>query len=601
MGLVEQGWNISCLSSSPTDAYNTNHVPENNTVQIKLKGNCQGRDGCYLVVCQGENEQWEEDNQRLEECKNHSPFERLPDYNSWEGGRTWGEWCSHIEEQMGNTFQSSQGCRSGVSEVDAVLPNSSDPNIPRFVLTNRFNNYHFAPGPIETTITLNNAYDHIPYQFYAFGRGGQNNLATGQIEGESRSQQQGQLTFNFGEEGNVSKCVTITWDPYGRVFDSQSLEPIANIKVNLLDKDKKPVSQITKNYDITGSNGVFNIQVEKEGFYYMSVNTPSTHEFVLNPKLNPNYKYIYSDLYYPNNSFFEKAGIPTHHDIPLNPLGPPYRSSIVIYEKSLNQMDMGNNVKFEGKVSHPLARICLIGEISKKEYACTQADKIGQFQIFINKSSYPQEALIIKTAKVNPNNINQFVSQSVNLESLLTPIQILANKTTARFEPLIRYIEGYVYNSKGLPATNADVFIRLKADNKIVGRLKTDKNGFIKINSSQLPLFDYYLELRSDNNEIIKINTSKFISQNKDYLEKNNINPMINRQDDSKNINENNQNIYKNITENNKNTLDSKNLNNNKTFNFEIKAFLLLFVIIILIIIAFLIFIYIKKKSLLTN
>lgn len=601
LGLVEQGWNISCLASSPAAGFNTNHVPGSHTVQINLKGQCQGGEGCYLVVCQGPNEQYYEDQARLEECAKHDGGEELPEANTWTqpgtGAHTWGAWCSHIEQQIGDTFESAQGCSSGIPEVDAILPNSGDPTIPTAVVENMNGNYHFAPGLIETVITLNNAYDHIPYQFYAFGQAGQTVVDNGGgAEGDDRSQQQAQLTtFDFEAEGNASQCVTITWDPYGRVFDSQSLEPIPGIKVNLLDENKTPAKQITKNYDVTTSNGVFNIQVEKEGTYYMSLNVPSTHEFTKTPKLNPNFEYIYSDIYYPDIGFFEKVGVPTHHDIPLSPLGTPYRSDVLVYLKSLNQMDMGDSIKLEGKVSHPLARVCFVGETSKKQYSCDQADKIGQFQIFISKLNYPQEALTIKTTKVDPNNLKQFVSQSVSLEGLLTPVPTSTSKEVLKFEPLLRYIEGYVYDDQGLIKSNTEVLIKLKADDKIVGRLKSDDNGYIKITSSQLPLFDYYLEV-SSNNVPIKTNTSKFISQNKNYLEENNINPMIDRTPEG---------IEKKYPNNTNNQILNKeinpNINNlvNKTgvSSIKVEIYLLIFIIVILIAIAFGVFIYIKKHS----
>jgi hypothetical protein len=534
LGLVEKGWNITCLASSPTADFDTNHVPGNHTVQINLKGQCQAAEGCYLVVCQGPNEQYYEDQARLEECQRHDPNEELPAANSWEGERTWGAWCAHVEEQIGDTFESVQGCKSGVAEVDAILPNSSDQTIPTAIVPNMADQYHFANGSIETTITLNGAYDHIPYQFYAFGQGGTiTELGTG-AEGNDRSQQLGQInTFELGAEGNVGKCVTITWDPYGRVFDSQSLEPISNIQVNLLDELKKPVKQITKNYDITSTNGVFNIQVEKQGNYYMAVNPPVTHEFIANPKLNPNYKYIYSDIYYPDQMFFEKVGVPTHHDIPLNPKGTPYHSDIIIYEQSLNQMDLGNSVKFEGKVSHPLANICLQGEITKKNYVCNQADKIGQFQIFINKKNYPQEALIIKASKVDPNNIAQFIQLSVRVESLLTPVPGKTLSKEFRFEPLLRHLEGYVYDNQGQIASKAQVNIRLKQDKKLIHKTISDDKGYIKITSENLPLFDYYIEVvPSQSSKPMVVTTSNFINNNEDFIKSEKLNLMTVTKDD---------------------------------------------------------------------
>ena len=285
------------------------------------------------------------------------------------------------------------------------------------------------------------------------------------------------------------------------------------IKVTLLNSEKKPATQFLKNFDVTSSNGLFNIQVEKTGNYFLTVDPPTSHGFVSNPNLNPNYKYIYSDIYYPDVSFEEKAGIPTHHDIPLYPKGDPYKSEVIVYEKTLNQMDMGDYIKLEGKISHPLARVCLVGETSGKQYACSQADKIGSFRIGINKREYPQEAMLIVVSKVDPNNLSQFTQQSIKIESLLTPIpENQLSKKKPVFEPLLRYVEGYI-------PPQAKVAVKLKMNKATFYETKADENGLIKILSKNLPLFDYYLEVvPPQSSKPVVMTTSEFIRNNKDFI-----------------------------------------------------------------------------------
>ncbi|MEK7634014.1 MAG: hypothetical protein AAB437_04185, partial [Patescibacteria group bacterium] len=442
LDLAEEGQNITCLASTPDEGYNTNHISDN-TVKIKLTGSCGGTPGCYLITCQGINDQRIEDEQRAAACDNGTATPP--------SGMTFTAWCAQVYDDLEkNSRITEQGCSSGETDVDIKLFGADmTSSVPAARIDNPspIGGYPLKKGAINTVITFNGAWDHIPYQFYAIGPGGAAaDLGAGGVEGEDRSQQIGQInTFKFGAEGSISKCVTITWDPYGRVFDAQSLEPIPMIKVTLLNSEKKPATQFLKNFDVTSSNGLFNIQVEKTGNYFLTVDPPTSHGFVSNPNLNPNYKYIYSDIYYPDVSFEEKAGIPTHHDIPLYPKGDPYKSEVIVYEKTLNQMDMGDYIKLEGKISHPLARVCLVGETSGKQYACSQADKIGSFRIGINKREYPQEAMLIVVSKVDPNNLSQFTQQSIKIESLLTPIpENQLSKKKPVFEPLLRYVEGYI-------------------------------------------------------------------------------------------------------------------------------------------------------------
>ncbi len=516
LDLAEEGQSIICLKSTPDEGYNTNHI-SSNTVKIKLTGNCGGTPGCYLITCQGINEQRIEDEQRAAACNNGTAVPPT--------GMTFAAWCAQVYDDLEkNSRITEQGCSSGKTDVDIELFGADMTSaVPAARIDNPspIGKYPIKKGEIETIITLNGAYDHIPYQFYAIGPGGAAaDLGAGGVEGENRTIQVGEInTFKSGDEGNISKCVTITWDPYGRVFDAQSLEPIPLVKVTLLNNEKKPASQFLKNFDVTSSNGVFNIQVEKTGNYFLTVDPPASHGFVSSPNINPNYKYIYSDLYYPDVSFEEKAGIPTHHDIPLYPKGDPYKGEVVIYEKTLNQIDMGDYIKLEGKISHPLARVCLTGETSGKQYGCSQADKVGFFMIGLSKKEYPQEALYLVISKVDPNNLSQFTQQSIKIESLLTPVpeNQPPNKKPV-FEPLLRYVEGYI-------SPQAKVTVKLKMNKAKFYETKADDSGFIKILSKNLPLFDYYFEvLPSQSSKPVIMTTSDFVDNNKDLIKSEKLN-----------------------------------------------------------------------------
>ncbi len=215
--------------------------------------------------------------------------------------------------------------------------------------------------------------------------------------------------------------------------------------------------------------------------------------------------------------------------------------------------------------------------------------------MFMKKTDYPLEVLEIITRKVNPNNLKEFISQSLGSGE--------DNQPVYKFEPLIRYLEGYFYDNNGNLLANTLINIRLKIDNKKVGSFKTNENGYFKINSVNLPHFDYYFDYKNQDNKIEKLTTSKFIYQNKKYLIDNKINLIVddksvklvdNKKNDEIIINK----YSNNITENDLLNKQSKiNTVKNKFKNLITNQFFIIFLILIFLIISVGITIYFYIKS----
>lgn len=264
----------------------------------------------------------------------------------------------------------------------------------------------FPYGPIDTTIK-GEFQAHTQYLWYAEGDA----QSTGQgIDVENKTQQVGREA-NFSEFKN-EKCVGIHWDPFGRVFDAVSLEPISEVEVSLYEAaNKKLATSSINNPTKTDERGVYNIFVGKESDYYFDVKPPNTHLFTANINLNENYNKIYLNIYKPGDIFHE-APLPNyvppnfdwssyHHDIPLQPKNIPYRKAIAeVLTNSLNQIDLGNKVSFSGMVTFPMAKVCLIGE-TVGEISCSNADRFGVFEIVLDRSSIPQEFIEVKAEKVD--------------------------------------------------------------------------------------------------------------------------------------------------------------------------------------------------------
>jgi hypothetical protein len=393
---------------------------------------------------------------------------------------------------------------------------------------------HLPKGDVNITIQEHGLSSHKLYFYYGRGTGNFGptviqEMGTGGITGVANSQQLGQINeFNFSATpppgGTQQSCTFVAWDPFGRVFDSVSLEPIPNIKVTLIDNaTKKPaVMLFEKNNDITLVDGLFNILVEKEGMYQLSLDLLATHQFIANPTLNSNYSKIYYDLYHPGNIFEEKKGIPTHHDIPLQPIGNPYIAPKVEIMKIETAINMSASTLYKGRVSHPFAKVCLTGEITKKEYGCVgNSDKFGIYQIILSNENIPlDEKLIPVGIKVDLNSVSitQKIQQSIKIDSLVGENPEEKNIIPG-YEPIFSHVEGFAYDEKGTVIPKAKIDVILKTNNKIVYTTYTDDRGFFTIYSKNLPIFEYYLQIiPPGSKEAIHQTTSQFAKANESYV-----------------------------------------------------------------------------------
>lgn len=468
-------------------------------------------------------------------------------------------------------------------------------------------------GDVNITIQEQGLDSHKLYFYY--GRGTPNSipipteeLGTGGVTGVANSQQLGEINdFSFEATpppGETSQsCTFVAWDPYGRVFDSVSLEPIPNVKVTLIDgKTKNPaVMKFEKNNDTTLADGLFNILVENEGIYSLALDPISTHQFIKNPTLNPNYSKIFYDLYHPEDVFGEKQGVPTHHDIPLQPIGNPYIAPKVEIMKIEIAMNMKENSLFKGRVSHPFAKVCLIGEISKKEFGCTaNADKFGVYQILINNKNIPtDEKLIPVGTKVDINSVSitQKIQQSIKIDSLIGESPIEKN-TTPGYEPVFSHIEGYTYDEKGLVSPKAKVEVILRFNNKIIYTTYADDSGFFSIYSKNLPIFEYYLQIIPlGSADAVHLTTSQFVKINEDYLLSEKLNLLTARKNGQPIIDPITGTLNNNIKTSNsidKNDLDQSSKSKKSIFNF---SFLFIIIIITILIVASLGTVFYIKRS----
>lgn len=338
-------------------------------------------------------------------------------------------------------------------------------------------------------------------------------LSTGGQGGE----QQGTFTF----EGALGRCASISWDPYGIVFDSQSLEPVAGINVTLTKERENGQFTIALDNDIpsiinpiaTIEDGAFEFFVPN-GTYRLNLNA-SGFTFPSSVKLNPNYSKIYSEIYHGENII--ETGATEHRDVPVDSKGTPYHSSVKLIAY-FPLLDKGTNtIIIQGRVTHPLTKINIYGKKpsgdAENTYVRTRlltsltADKLGQFDIRYNMNQLTATEVIGDIEFIKPDYTTMQYSSSVTQ----------AKNDTLVVEPILNYLEGYAYNQAGQPIPNATVGVYLNLSNRPAYETTADANGFYRISSEFLPSMAYGIRYSGATGSN-SVTTSQFIAQNAKYL-----------------------------------------------------------------------------------
>lgn len=457
----------------------------------------------------------------------------------------YGEWPDTVES---GTFT---GTCSAKTKCDIVIRMPDGNYIPNqgFVQLNSGNNF-FSPGEINNEVgTLNNIKDHTEYYIYAahtpepLGKG---------VDEENTTQQQGQANLVF--PAGAENCTQIYWDPYGRVFDSVSLEPFSagQASVTLLDENGNPSANTFVNNVLIDEMGKYNIRINKDGNYKLNVTPKTNHSFTAGMP-NAKYKDLYDFIYKLGDpAFVEIAKSPKRVDVALKPIGTPYTRSPE-YIGSIEYLD----VWFEGesytkialRTVHPktIVKVMVNGiqitEDGNGKALPKTSDKEGYWLALIKKEVLSQEGFSIELIK-NPQYypltrsntsffgklldrvISLFVKgvsaqQSIKISDPVDPTPTTSNGTKViKFEPILEYIEGFSYDDGNKVVPKAKVNVKLKMNNKIYYSTTTDDTGFFTMYPKNLPPYEFYLEfINPETGKIIVQTTSEFVDKNQTYLD----------------------------------------------------------------------------------
>lgn len=355
---------------------------------------------------------------------------------------------------------------------------------------------------------------------------------------------QQQCTFTF--EGLAGKCTGIAWDPYGRVFDSRSLEPVSGASLDIYLKRANNTYTPLTAFDKEAQGGVANPSVPTladgrysflvgAGIYKLDLVVNPRFSFVTNPALNLSYKKMYSDIYQKGAEIDERFGA-QHRDIPVVSSGQPITSPVVIMEQG-EQLDKANGIMmFSLRFSHPFTQVTIYAKkvdpvnptvaTRTKTLFTGKADKNGWLKTDISQAKLDLgesfEVTYVKT------NLTGGVTSKKGLQDFLTG-EVNAQETAVQassvtVDPIPNYAEGYAKDPSDNVMPGATVGVYLTNSTVPYYQTKADANGYFKITSEYLPFYPYKLKYSTANGTSVSVLASKFVAQNEAFITEQKIN-----------------------------------------------------------------------------
>lgn len=383
-------------------------------------------------------------------------------------------------------------------------------------------------------------HDFIGVQYFAVQSEGQ--------EGEDTDGNSLKLaTFRPAQEvpEGAADCLQIHWDPYGKVIDAQSLEPIKDATVTLFYRDNTGNrTQVPMNTGIlpqsvrstfqTSADGAFNFPVSPGTYFLETVKSGFT--FPIEEQLlervraslqqkDPLHNYLNSEKLYnnPNEEIVVTSGNPQERNIVMKQSEPTDNKPEIQFRIVRN-----NDIQvITGTVSHPLSIIQAF--IENGQIGQTTAEQNGFFRMEIASSSLPTQ--------FDPNSVYlQATKQPIidtPLQALNTtmfdklwrifhsPVYASINNTSARYPlkliPL--YLGGFTYNDSLKLTPYALVQITIPSlGNAIYSQARADKNGFVYIGKNFIPMYPFDVRISDGTKKVVAIyEANEFISLNKTY------------------------------------------------------------------------------------
>jgi len=321
------------------------------------------------------------------------------------------------------------------------------------------------------------------------------------------------------------------FDPRGRLFDAQSLEPIPNGEVTLLNQQKTLMQREgVTNPLMVKVNGEFNFFVPNGVYYLNFQKIPSSHSWPIEiTTVNSNYVKAYfcdsqvkdennkSVALYNKQYAINEQNKLVHCDVPLDPgTNPPFKSEVKTVDYGFYRTSSGQETVYSGKISHPLSKVLLKAEESNQTVISTAADKLGYWRITLNNARYPKKA---------DGSLDRIVIAYKKVDLTKSIEEAEASTDTLTAEPILNSIEGYAYDNNNQIIPLASIGVRQVNTSKVSFVTLADDTGFFKIPSRYLPSFSYEIVyLNPNTKELVVSTTSRFTSNNDKYLKEKSVN-----------------------------------------------------------------------------
>lgn len=343
-------------------------------------------------------------------------------------------------------------------------------------------------------------------------------------EGKAGGNQQGILDF----ETSISNCASISWDPYGALFDAKTLEPIEGATITLQVLKDNVFRTMTVD-DMLGGD-IYNPQTTYAEGKFEYVVPDGDYKLLTDPifltdlkLIDPNYTKAYSEIY--TGEVIQQRGEIQHRDIAIptrNTNNPP---SIINF---FYQASPYGTVTFDGDVSHPLTKLHIkTAKVSASDPSVKtpyrtlgtyQANKVGAFRFEMDQNMFeitPEYTEVIAGLELEKVDLRSSDSAGI--------------KTVTKLEPIPQYLEGYAYDKAGKPLVNANVAIMVPHSQAPYYETVTDEKGFYKVTSDHLSGSNFDIKYTMADNTEVTVSPSLFLAQNQEYLAKQAISPWVGR------------------------------------------------------------------------
>lgn len=270
---------------------------------------------------------------------------------------------------------------------------------------------------------------------------------------------------------NEDGCRLIV-DPYGRVYDSYTFEPLAQTAVTLSKKGTDGTFTKVQQSDVI-ANLTNPITTAADGKFSFIV-PPGTYR--LNAEKKDYKPYQSADIV--------QDAQPQNVNIPLDPLdktkaaAAAARTNISVTSIFQKVMKTAQALRIEGVASHPQAIVTVYSQqwsngkyVRSEKLASTVADIDGTFTLQFPLASIPAHEIV----------------GELEVAKKFDP----STTAVVQLEPLLSEVSGFAVNDAGTPVSGGTVGLYLLNSNVPVAEVKADARGYFTIPSTMVPEIAY--------------------------------------------------------------------------------------------------------------